>query len=93
MMYPQHQKNSMIFKTKNNELAIFGKTLDDVKNKYTNFVTALNTNGLKGENGALNILFGSKNNGESILSPELLDDFETFKDLFNNSSRALSNSF
>lgn len=76
----------MIFKTKNNELAIFGKTLDDVKNKYTNFVTALNTNGLKGENGALNILFGSKNNGESILSPELLDDFETFKDLFNNSS-------
>ena len=79
-------KNSMIFKTKNNELAIFGKTLDDVKNKYTNFVTALNTNGLKGENGALNILFGSKNNRESILSPELLDDFETFKDLFNNSS-------
>ena len=45
-MYPQHQKNSMIFTTKNNELAIFGKTLDDVKNKYTNFVTALNTNGL-----------------------------------------------
>ena len=39
---------SMIFKTKNNELAIFGKTLDEVKNKYTGFITAFKTNGLKG---------------------------------------------
>ena len=74
-----------IFKTKNNELAIFGKTLDDVKNKFISFIDVYEQYGLKGENGALSYLFGNKNSG-NIITSELLDEFETFKDLFNSSS-------
>lgn len=74
----------MIFKTKNNELAIFGKTLDEVKNKYTGFITAFKTNGLKGENGALSTLFGNKK--QNVIDSSLISQFEKFKEEFNNSS-------
>lgn len=74
----------MIFKTKNNELAIFGNTLDEVKNKYTGFITAFKTNGLKGENGALSTLFGNKK--QNVIDSSLISQFEKFKEEFNNSS-------
>ena len=69
-------KNSMIFKTKNNELAIFGKTLDDAKNKILEFTNAYEQYGLKGKNGALSTLFG--NNKQNVIDNTLINQFEKF---------------
>lgn len=76
--------NSMIFTTKNNEHAIFGNTITNVKEKWKGFKKEIAKNDGKifGENGAFAALFSSR---KSIL-PELLDDFEAFKDLYNESS-------
>lgn len=77
--------NSSVFKTKNDQLAIFGNTLDDVKKKYNAFIATYNKNGNKlfGENGAFASLFtGKKSN---ILTTETLSQFEEFKEKFNSS--------
>lgn len=50
----------MIFSTKNKELAIFGNTIDDIKNKIDKFSEIKIKNGLFGENGALASLFSGK---------------------------------
>lgn len=85
MVYPQYQFNSMIFTTKNNEIAIFGKTLDDVKNKIISFSDAYEQYGLFGKNGAFASLFGSKKQ-KTILTPEVLSQFDEFKENFNSST-------
>ncbi len=78
--------NSTIFKTKNNELAIFGKTIDEVKEKLDTFVKTYNQNGhqLFGEGGAFSSLFSGKK-ATNIITPELLSQFDDFKERFNNS--------
>lgn len=76
---------STIFTTKNNELAIFGKTIDDVRNKIDKFNELRKKGNLFGENGAFASLFsGEKSN--NILSPETLKQFDEFKEKFNSSS-------
>lgn len=86
-MSPQHTFfNSTIFTTKNNELAILGNTLDDVREKFINFITVYEQYGLKGENGAFSYLFGKKT--KNAISHELLSDFERFQELFNNSAKS-----
>lgn len=75
----------MIFTTKNNELNIFGKTLDDVRNKIVNFNNVYEQYGFWGKNGALASLFSGKKLN-NILSPETLKQFDEFKEKFNSSS-------
>ncbi|MCX4343123.1 MAG: phage tail tape measure protein [Kineothrix sp.] len=75
----------MIFTTKNEELAIFGKTIDDIKNKIDKFNEVKTKNGLFGENGALASLFSGKKLN-NILTPETLKQFDEFKKKFNSSS-------
>ena len=77
----------MIFTTKNKELAIFGNTVTDVKEKWKEFKKELakNNGKLFGENGAFTSLFSGKNQN-SILTPEVLSQFEEFKEKFNSSS-------
>ena len=65
----------MIFKIQNDELVIFGNTLDEIKNKWDNFA-----NSYKASNGNL---FSTHN---LTIDDELINDFEAFKDLFNQSS-------
>ena len=50
MVYPQHQNYSMIFSTKSNQLAIFGKTLDEVKQKLISFNDVWMAGGKLGSN-------------------------------------------
>lgn len=61
-----------------------GKTLDDVKNKFLEFTNAYEQYGLKGKNGALSTLFGNKK--QNIIDNNLMNQFEQFKEEFNNSS-------
>ena len=75
----------MILTTKNEELAIFGKTIDDIKNKIDKFNEVKTKNGLFGENGALASLFSGKKLN-NILTPETLKQFDEFKKKFNSSS-------
>jgi len=81
---PQHTIHSTIFTTKNKELAIFGKTIDQIKKKWSEFVSNVGENGLFGENGAFtSLLSGKKLN--NIISPETLKQFDEFKEKFNSS--------
>lgn len=85
-MSPQHTYlNSMIFTTKNNELAIFEKTIDDIREKIGKLNETRKDKGWFGENGALSSLFSGKKQN-NILTPEVLSQFEVFKEKFNNSS-------
>lgn len=77
--------NSTIFTTKNKELAIFGKTLDDIKDKIIKLSNVYEQYGLLGENGALASLFSGKKSN-NILTPETLKQFDEFKEKFNSSS-------
>ncbi len=74
----------MIFKTKNNELAIFGKTLTETKGKLIEFFDAFERGGIKGQDGIVDTFFSK--NKKSPLTPELLAVFEKFKEEFNNTS-------
>lgn len=76
---------SMIFTTKNKELAILGKTIDEIKKKWSDFVANVGENGLFGENGALASLFSGKKLS-NILTPGTLKQFDEFKEKFNSSS-------
>lgn len=77
----------MIFSTKNNEFAILGNTIDDLRNKLIEFNDAYErSNGhLLGTGGVFNVLHDN-NVSKNIITNELLNDFEAFKDLFNDSS-------
>ena len=77
--------NSMIFTTKNKELVIFGETIGQIKKKWSDFVTIIGENGLLGENGAFSSLFSGKKPND-ILTPEVLAQFNEFKEKFNSSS-------
>lgn len=57
----------MIFSTKNKQLAIFGKTLDDIRTKFINLSTVFEQYGLSGKNGVIASLFGSN---KSQIIPE-----------------------
>ncbi len=76
----------MIFTTKNKEFAIFGNTITDVKEKWKEFKKELTENNGKlfGENGALASLFSGKK--LNFLTPEVLKQFDDFKEKFNSSS-------
>lgn len=76
---------STIFTTKNNELAIFGKTIDDVRNKIDKFNELRKKGNLFGENGAFASLFSGKKLN-NIITPETLKQFDEFKQKFNSSS-------
>lgn len=75
--------NSMIFKTKNNELAIFGKTLTETKGILIDFFEAFEHGGIKGNDGVIDTFFSK--NKKSIITPEVLSQFDDFKKRFNNS--------
>lgn len=49
----------MIFTTKNKQLAIFGKSIDNIKTKLINLSTVYEQYGLSGKNGVFASLFGS----------------------------------
>lgn len=74
----------MIFKTKNKELTIFGKTLTETKGILIDFFDAFERGGIKGESGIIDTFFSKDK--KSLLTPELLSDFENFKEIFNSSS-------
>lgn len=76
--------NSTIFTTKNKELAIFGKTLSETREKLIAFFEAFERGGIKGQDGIIDTFFSK--NKKSPLTPELLDEFERFKKKFNSSS-------
>ncbi len=73
----------MIFTTKNKELAIFGKTLTETKGKLIDFFEAFERGGIRGQDGIIDTFFSKDK--KSPLTPELLSDFENFKNLFNSS--------
>lgn len=75
----------MIFTTKNKELAILGKTIDDIREKISKLNETRTDKGWFGENGALASLFSGKPQN-NILSPETLKQFDEFKEKFNSSS-------
>lgn len=75
---------STIFTTKDNQFAILGNTLDDLRNKLISFDDAFQQSGFWGESGAFSTLFGSK----KIITPELLDEFENFANVFNASGKS-----
>ncbi len=75
---------STIFTTKNNELVIFGQTLSETKEKIIELFKAFERGGIKGQDGVIETFFSK--NKKSILTPELLRDFENFKNEFNNTS-------
>lgn len=77
----------MIFTTKNKELAIFGNTITDVKDKWDELKRKIDEHGGKlfGKNGALASLFSGKKSNNT-LTPEVLSQFEEFKEKFNSSS-------
>lgn len=75
--------NSMIFKTRNNELAIFGKTLTETKGILIDFFEAFEHGGIKGNDGVIDTFFSK--NKKSIITPEVLSQFDDFKGRFNNS--------
>lgn len=75
----------MIFTTKNKELAIFGNTIDDIRDKIDKFNEVRKENGWFGENGAFDSLFNGKKIN-NILTPETLKQFDEFKEKFNSSS-------
>ena len=74
----------MIFTTKNNEIAILGNTITNVKEKWKDFKKEIvESNGkLFGENGAFASLFSGK---KLNLTTEVLSQFEEFKEKFNSS--------
>ena len=74
----------MIFTTKNKELAIFGKTLSETKEKLIAFFEAFERGGINGQDGIIDTFFSK--NKKSPLTPELFDEFERFKKKFNSSS-------
>ncbi|RKJ52298.1 hypothetical protein D7X25_15595 [bacterium 1XD42-8] len=77
--------NSTVFSVKNNELIIFGKTLDNVKEKAANFLGAFKEHCLFGQKGAFASLF--HNDKQKNLSyPELFTQFDQFKEKFNSST-------
>ncbi len=75
----------MIFKAKNNELAIFGNTLEDIKRKVNDFNKIRIRKGLFGEEGAFSSLFSGEK-AKTIITPELLSQFDDFRKRFNNST-------
>ena len=77
-----NMKNSTIFKTKNIELAIFGNTLTDVKNKINDFNNVRINNGLFGENGAFSVLFSK--NSKNIIDNKLIELLHNIKLLFRH---------
>ena len=83
-MSPQHTFNSTIFTTNNNELAILGKTLSETREKIIAFFEAFERGGIKGQDGIIDTFFSKDK--KSPLTPELLSDFENFKEEFNNTS-------
>lgn len=68
---------SMIFTTKNKELAIFGKTIAEAKGILIDFFDAFERGGINGEYGIIDTFFSKGE--ESPLTPKLLDRFEEFK--------------
>lgn len=76
----------MIFSIQNNEFAIFGNTLDELRGKLINLNDAYerSTGKLLGTGGVFDTLF--KQTSKPIVTDELLEDFEAFKSLFNQSS-------
>ncbi len=75
----------MIFSTKNKELAVFGKTLTETHGKIVDLFEAFERGGIKGKDGIIETFFSNSKN-KSILSPDLLSQFEHFKKKFNSSS-------
>lgn len=75
----------MIFTTKNKELAILGKTLTETRGKLIDFFEAFERGGFKGESGIIDTFF-SKSKNKSISLPDLLSQFDEFKQKFNSSS-------
>jgi len=76
--------NSTIFTTNNNEIAILGKTLSETREKLIAFFEAFERGGIKGQDGIIDTFFSKDK--KSPLTPELLSDFENFKEEFNNTS-------
>lgn len=76
--------NCMILTTKNKELAILGQTITSVKQNLYVLFDAFQHGGIKGQGGIIDTFFSR--NQQSSLTPELLQNFEMFKEKFNNSS-------
>lgn len=75
---------SMIFKTNNKELVIFGKKVDEIKEKRTRFINVYNQeHHLFGNNGAIKELFKS---APRATYEQLSPRFEEFKAKYNNSN-------
>lgn len=71
----------MIFTTENKKIAIFGKTIDEVKKKWNDFVKSYKKeHKLFGEDGAFASLFSGKE--KQIVPPKLLSEFEEFNKKF-----------
>ena len=81
------QHNSRIFTTKDNQFAILGNSLDDLKDKIDSFDNAFQKNGFWGTDGAFSALMGGDR--KKLISPELIDEFKAFSKEFNNSSKSV----
>ena len=75
---------STMFTTKNQKLAIFGNGLSETWEKLSAFFDAYERGGVKGESGIIDTFFSKK--PQPLLTPEDFNDFERFKDIFNDSS-------
>ncbi len=76
--------SSTMFRTKNQELAIFGHTRREARNKLIALSDAYERGGIKGEYGIIDTYFSRK--VQEPLTPKTIQDFNDFKDTFNNSS-------
>lgn len=59
-MFKPLNNKSLIFTTKNDELAVFGKTIDEIKDKWNDLIIAFNQGGIRGNSGVLSVLSSQK---------------------------------
>lgn len=79
---------SLIFKIEDNQFSLFGKSLDDIANKFFNLGDILGNNGFTGKNGLLSALLGG-NSGKSKTSSNAIKQFEAICELSKETGDSL----
>lgn len=72
MSKPLNNK-SLIFTTKNDELAVFGKTIDEIKDKWNDLIIAFNQGGIRGNGSVLSVLSSQKVKNSIIPESEMFE--------------------
>lgn len=72
-MFKPLNNKSLIFTTKNDELAVFGKTIDEIKDKWNDLIIAFNQGGIRGNGSVLSVLSSQKVKNSIIPESEMFE--------------------